>query len=182
MQVACAFRSSHEREKAEEEKEETDSAHITFPGRTLSQEELFKEHQPRKTGRSNKDHKSKTNSISCCVPHKTRAQNGPIRGDQFSTQHLSEQNPKPRRTFQEHQPEARARQQRPEYKNGQHFVLSAAQKQGTRSPNLQRTISNNNLSEQNPKPRRTCRKSNKQEAHTPNTDTKTKNGQHFVLF
>ena len=76
-----------------------------FSTRNLSGENhktrrTFQRTSTQKPGRSKKDQKRKTSSISGCYQHRARAQDGPIRGDQFPTQHLSEQNPKPRRTVQ----------------------------------------------------------------------------------
>ena len=64
-QVACAFRSSHEfgtkerKQKKRKEMRERFSTHITYPGRTLSQEELFKEHQPRNPGEATRTKREK---------------------------------------------------------------------------------------------------------------------------
>ena len=78
---------------------ETRSSPLTCPSRTLSQEELFK-NITQKPGRNNKNHKRKTDSISCCLSaQKQERQKARVHNNNLPTQNLSAQNPKSRRTF-----------------------------------------------------------------------------------
>ena len=68
-----------------------------FPTQLLSEQNpkprrTFQRTSNQKPERHNKDQREKTGSISCCLPQQTtRAQEGPIRGEQLSTQNLFEQ-------------------------------------------------------------------------------------------